>query len=115
VRFLIDEMFPPGAAVVLREEFDHDTVHVGEIGLSGVDDSAVAAVARSERRSLVTENVADFAVEDELVLVCVLKRTLPAVGAQANALANLLNHWAGQNHRPYLGQHWPSLPQSEGR
>lgn len=98
-------------AVFLRERFDHDAVHVGEVGLSGVDDSAVAAVARSAGQSLVTEKVADFAAEEDLVLVCVLKRTLPAGGAQANALADLLNHWAGQNQRPYLGQHWPSSPQ----
>lgn len=110
MRFLIDEMFPPGAAALLRRKFDHDAVHVGEVGLSGIDDSAVAAVARSERRSLVTENVADFPAEDDLVLVCVLKRTLPAGGAQANALAKLLDHWAGQNQRPYRGQHWPSSP-----
>ncbi len=108
MRFLIDEMFPPATAVFLRDQFDHDAVHVGEVGLSGVDDSVIAAVARSERRALVTENVADFAAEDDLVLVCVLKRALPTGRAQANALADLLNHWAGQNQRPYLGQHWPS-------
>jgi hypothetical protein len=35
----------------------------------------------------VTENVADFAAERDLVLVFVLKKNLPAGGAQAAGLA----------------------------
>ena len=107
MRFLIDEMLPPDAAVVLREAFGHDAAHVTEVGLRGADDEVVAAVARSEARALVTENVAHFAGEPDLVLVCILKRDLPAGGAQGPALAELLDRWSRGNPRPYLGQHWP--------
>lgn len=108
MRFLLDEMFPPAAAEHLRDEFGHDALHVVEAGLSGTADTEVAAAARAERRAVVTENVADFAAEQDLVLVCLLKRTLPAGGAQARALAVVLDGWARANPRPYLGQHWPS-------
>jgi hypothetical protein len=107
--FLIDEMFPPVVAGLLRETYGHDAVHVVEVGLRAVEDAQVAAVARSQGRAVVTENVADFAAERDLVLVFVLKRNLPAGGAQATALAKALDDWASANPDPYLGPHWPSL------
>jgi hypothetical protein len=106
--FLIDEMFPPTAAALLREKYSRDAVHVGEAGLLAADDAQVAAVARSEGRAVVTENVADFAAERDLVLVFVLKRHLPVGGAHAPALAELLDQWARANPHPYLGAHWPN-------
>lgn len=108
MRFLLDEMFPHAAAVTLREAFGHDALHVGEVGLSAADDAAVATFARSERRAVVTENIGDYAVEPDLVLVCVLKRKLPQGSALARALAELLDRWARENADPYVGQHWPS-------
>lgn len=105
--FLIDEMFPPAVARLLREEYGHDALHVLEVGLGAVDDAEVAATARAEARAVVTENVADFAGERDVVLVFVLKRGLPAGRAQAKALAKLLDDWANDNPRPYLGPHWP--------
>lgn len=45
---------------------------------------------------MASENVADFAAERDLVLLFVLKRNLPAGGAQAPALAKLLDLWAGR-------------------
>jgi len=39
--------------------------------------------------------------------VCLLKRNLPAGGAQSTALAKLLDRWIRDNPRPYVGQHWP--------
>jgi hypothetical protein len=57
---------------------------------------------------VVTENVADFAVESDVVMVCILKRNLPTGGAQAHALAAVLDRWATDNPRPYIGQHWPT-------
>jgi hypothetical protein len=108
VRFLLDEMLPRAAALELRDAFDHDAMHVGEVGLSGADDVVVATFARSERCAVVTENVSDYAPETDLVLVCVLKRKLPSGGAQARALAELLDRWATDNPDPYVGQHWPT-------
>ncbi|CAN5375088.1 hypothetical protein BH23ACT9_BH23ACT9_36290 [soil metagenome] len=107
MRFLIDEMFPSAGARLLRDDLGHDAVHVGEAGLRGAQDSLVAAVARRDERAVVTENVADFAGEVDLVLVCVLKRNLPRGGAQARGLAELLHRWTVSNPRPYIGQHWP--------
>jgi predicted nuclease of predicted toxin-antitoxin system len=108
VKLLLDEMFPPAAATVLRDEFGHDALHVGEVGLHGADDVVVATFARSERRAVVTENISDYAPESDLALVCVLKRKLPAGGAQARALADVLDQWVQDNPNPYVGQHWPT-------
>lgn len=106
--FLVDEMFPLTTAVVLREVYGHDAVHVSEVGLRAADDMQVAASARAERRPLVTENVVDFSPERDLVLVFVLKKNLPAGGGQAPALAKILDRWAQQHPCPYLGPHWPT-------
>jgi Domain of unknown function (DUF5615) len=105
--FLTDEMFPPTAAVLLREKYGHDAVHVCEIGLQAADDAQVAAAARAEGRAVVTDNVADFAAERDAVLVFVLKKNLPAGGAQAAALAIALDRWTRDHPDPYLGAHWP--------
>jgi len=104
---LIDEMFPAGAAILLRDKYVHDAVHVTEAGLRGAPDTQVAATARAQGRAVVTENVADFAAERDVVLIFVLKRNLPAGGAQAPALAAALDRWASEHPDPYLGPHWP--------
>lgn len=101
-------MFPPAAAELLRDRHGHDAVHVTEAGLGATDDSDVAAAARDQGRALVTENVVDFAGARDLVLVFVRKRTLPVGGAQASALAELLDRWATEHPAPYLGPHWPA-------
>ena len=108
MKFLLDEMLPRAAALELREAFDHDAIHVGEVGLSGAVDVVVATLARRERRVVVTQNVSDDASEPDLVLVCVLKRKLPSGGAQARALAELLDRWVADNPDPYVGQRWPT-------
>ncbi|WP_017627355.1 DUF5615 family PIN-like protein [Nocardiopsis chromatogenes] len=105
--FLIDEMFPPATARLLRDTYSHDAVHVFEIGLQAAEDSLVAATARAEGRAVVTENVADFAAERDVALVFVLKRNLPPGGAQAAGLPKILADWAQANPVPYLGPHWP--------
>lgn len=107
-RFLLDEMFPPSAARILREQYGHDATHVSEAGLRGADDAAVAALARMQGAAVVTENVADFAAERDVVLVFLLKRNLPGGGGQAKALAVLLDRWAAANPDPYVGHHWPA-------
>jgi Domain of unknown function (DUF5615) len=106
--FLIDEMFPIAAAVLLRDTYSHDAVHVAEAGLRAAEDSHVAAVARGEGRAVVTENVVDFAAERDVVLLFVLKKKLPAGGGQTAALAKVLDRWAQEHPDPYLGPHWPS-------
>ena len=106
--FMVDEMFPTVIAVLLRDTYGHDAVHVAEVGLRAVDDAQVAATARAEGRAVVTENVADFAAERDVVLVFVLKKNLPAGGGQAAALAKVLDRWAQYHPDPYLGPHWPS-------
>lgn len=107
--FLIDEMFPAAVALLLRETYGHDAVQVAEIGLRAADDARVAATARAAGRAVVTENVADFATERDVVLVFVLKKNLPAGGGQAAALAKVLDHWAQDHPEPYLGPHWPPM------
>jgi hypothetical protein len=106
--FLIDEMFPVAAAASLRDTYGHDAVHVAEAGLRAAEDAQVAAAARGEGRAVVTENVADFAAERDVVLVFVLKKNLPSGGGQAAALAKVLDRWAQEHPDPYLGSHWPS-------
>jgi len=106
--FIVDEMFPTVTAVLLRDTYGHDAVHVAEVGLRAADDAQVAATARAEGRAVVTENVADFAAERDVVLVFVLKKNLPAGGGQAAALAKVLDRWAQDHPDPYLGPHWPS-------
>ena len=105
---LIDEMFPAVAAVLLRDRYGQDALHVAEAGLRGAEDADVAAFARASRRAVVTENAGDFAAERDLVLVFVLKKNLPAGGAQAPALAKVLDAWAQEHPDPYLGAHWPA-------
>lgn len=107
--FLIDEMFPPDVAVLLREKYGHDGTHVCEVGLLAAEDAQVAAAGRAEGRAIVTENVADFAAERDVVLVFVLKRNLPSGSAQAPALAKALDGWARVEPDPYLGAHWPAV------
>jgi hypothetical protein len=106
--FLIDEMFPTAPALILRETYGHDAVHVAEIGLRGAEDAQVAAAARAEGRAAVTENVAGFAAERDIALVFALKRKLPAGGGQAAALAKIHDRWAQDLPAPYLGHHWPA-------
>jgi hypothetical protein len=107
--FLVDEMFPMAAAVLLRDTYGHDALHVVEVGLRGADDAQVATAARADGRALVTENVTDFATERDGMLVFVLKKNLPAGGGQAVALAKLLDRWAQDHPYPYLGAHWPTV------
>ena len=107
--FLIDELFPSATAALLRDKYGHDAIHVAEAGLQGAEDVQTAAAARADGRAVVTENVADFAAERYVVLLFVLKKNLPAGGAQAPALAAAQDRWVQENSEPYLGPHWPSV------
>jgi hypothetical protein len=112
--FLIDEMFPVDTATLLRDTYGQDAVHVAEIGLRATEDAVVAEAARAQNRTIVTENVADFAAERDVVLVFVLKRHLPTGAGQAAALARVLNRWARDNPVPYVGPHWPVVERERG-
>jgi predicted nuclease of predicted toxin-antitoxin system len=59
---LLDEMYPPMLAQLLRDR-GHDAVAVleVEVGLASRSDDDVLAWAGRNNRSLVTENVSDFA------------------------------------------------------
>jgi hypothetical protein len=107
--FLIEEMFPATAAGLLRDKYGHDAVHVTEAGLRGAPDTQVAAAARADSRAVVTENVADFLRRTRHRARFVLKRSLPAGGAQAPALAAVLDRWNHEHPDPYLGPHWPRI------
>ncbi|MGD0085402.1 MAG: DUF5615 family PIN-like protein [Acidimicrobiales bacterium] len=107
--FLVDEMFPMAAAVILRDTYGYDALHVAEVGLRAADDAHVAAAARADGRALVTENVMDFSAERDLTLVFVLKKNLPVGGGQAAALAKVLDRWAQDHRDPHLGAHWPAV------
>jgi hypothetical protein len=106
VRFLLDEMFPIVAAQHLRRD-EHTAEHVSEVGLAGATDDEVAAFGRADGRVVVTGNVADFARTEDLVIVLVRKRHLPAGRGHAAALAERLRRWAAEHPRPYVGHHWP--------
>lgn len=107
MRFLLDEMFPPATAGLLRGT-GHAAEHVREVGLAGAPDDTVIAFARDHDAVVVTENVQDFAAAEDVVVVFVRKRTLPAGGAQAAALATRLDGWARDHPGPYRGPHWPT-------
>jgi len=106
--FLLDEMLPIAAAVMLRD-YGHDALHVAEIGLRATADAQVAAAARADGRALVTENVRDYGAERDIALLFVLKKNLPAGGGQAAALAEVLDRWAQDHPDPYVGVHWPKM------
>ena len=102
--FLIDEMFSMATAELLRTTYGHYAVHVAEDGLPGGRRRASGGrLERPEGRAVVTENVADFAAERDVVLVFVLKKNLPAGGGKLPP---------GKNPRP-LGAGLPGpLPRS---
>ncbi len=61
-RLMLDEMYPPSLARILRDR-GYDVVAVaGMAELAGNPDEAVLDAATSDGRCLVTENVRDFAV-----------------------------------------------------
>jgi predicted nuclease of predicted toxin-antitoxin system len=59
LKLLLDEMYSPGLAEALRAA-DVDACTVIELGLAGSSDPEVFAAAIADRRTLLTENVADF-------------------------------------------------------
>jgi hypothetical protein len=61
-RLMLDEMYPPALAEMLRDQ-RHDVIAVAGLPeLAGSPDEAVLDATTSDARCLVTENVRDFAV-----------------------------------------------------
>lgn len=60
MKLLLDEMYSSRLADALRET-DVDACTVIELGLAGSSDPEIFAAAIAEGRTLLTENVADFA------------------------------------------------------
>jgi predicted nuclease of predicted toxin-antitoxin system len=115
VRWLIDEMLPPAAALGLNRR-GHDATHVNDLGLAGQPDPMVFDAAVAQFRIVVTENIADYAAlveqrvrNDEpcVPVVFVRKGDFSRRGALAAHLAARLDRWADANPGPYLGPHWP--------
>jgi predicted nuclease of predicted toxin-antitoxin system len=115
VKWLIDEMLPPGAATELNRR-RYDAVHVNDVGLAGQADPVVFDAAVAQSRIVVTENVADYAAlldqrlrndEPAVPVVFVRKTDLPRRGGLAVHLADRLDDWATSHPDPYLGAHWP--------
>jgi predicted nuclease of predicted toxin-antitoxin system len=62
LKALVDEMYPPAIAERLRDR-GHDVEAVTERPeLRGLADIDIFMLAQQERRSIVTENIADFSV-----------------------------------------------------
>lgn len=101
MKLLLDEQISGRVAAPLREA-GHDVVAASEeIGLRGLDDPDLFAVAQRDGRAVVTFNVSDFAAiagefaergQDHHGLVFVNRRRFPgrAFGRLAAALAALL-------------------------
>jgi hypothetical protein len=106
VRFLVDEMFPTATAELLTSK-GHNAAHVFDRGLGARPDAELVALAKSESRVLVTENVQDFALAPEIAVACVLKARLRSK-AMASDLADLLDRWAAGNPEPLPGLYWPA-------
>jgi predicted nuclease of predicted toxin-antitoxin system len=115
VRWLLDEMLPPRAAELLRD-LGHDAVAVLDLGLAAMADEIVYERAVRERRIMVTENFADYAIilrerqvlGRECVPVVFVRRVdLPRRGSLARHLVARLVAWAEANPEPAVGLHWP--------
>jgi hypothetical protein len=99
VRYLLDEMYPPAAAVALRDQ-GIDAVAVKELDVAGADDPTVLSWARDHGRVVVTENVPDFArlasTQDHCgIVMCPqarFARTASHIGKLVEALAGLADH-----------------------
>jgi predicted nuclease of predicted toxin-antitoxin system len=115
VRFLLDEMFPVGAAEELRSA-GHDAASVAELDLLATPDAEIFGRAVTDDRVIVTENFQDFATLLELrstreerlfPVVFVRKSSLPK-GARrmSHALAERLVRWCENNPEPYRHAHW---------
>jgi predicted nuclease of predicted toxin-antitoxin system len=108
-------MLPPQAAVLLRD-LGHDAASVLDHGLAATADEIIYDLAVRQRRIMVTENFADYAIilrerqvlgRECLPVVFVRRVDLPRRGALAGHLVARLVAWADANPEPAVGLHWP--------
>jgi hypothetical protein len=118
LKLLLDEMYPPAIAEQLRDR-DHDTATVTErTELRGLSDANLFAVAQSEQRAIVTENIDDFSViaddhdqhgQAHFGLVLVSRSSYPrgrprTIGRMVTALDQLLGEHPEET--PTSMRHW---------
>lgn len=114
MRWLLDEMLPPDAAVEL-ERLGHEAWSVHTIGLVTTPDADILGHAVEGSMVMVTENRGDFAgllharLErgDRATAVLFVRRsTLPRGGALAHHLAVRLDRWAAKHPDPSPVLYW---------
>lgn len=114
MRLLLDEMYGERVAELLVER-GHNAVHARSIGLGGAPDVDVLARAVDDRRTLVTENAADFlplvdhrqsaGLSMTPVLVALMSGRGTG-GALHARLAADIDAWATATTDPYAHAHW---------
>lgn len=100
MRLLLDEMYAPAEAEALRQR-GHDVIAIKEHAeLRGLPDDAVLAVASTQSRAVVTENIVDFSRLHALLgaggqqhsgLVFVHHKRYPRTRAGRNRLVDALD------------------------
>ena len=99
MKILLDEMYTPAVATLLRD-WGHDAVAVKERpDLIGLADEDLFRVATAEGRAVVTENVRDFAVAHQRILVAGQRQHSGLILADARRFPRL-----GQNHVSVLAE-----------
>jgi hypothetical protein len=107
-RLLLDEMYPPILAGMLRDQ-GHDVVAVAAMPeLAGSPDEAVLDAATGDVRCLVTENVRDFAVLARYMthagLLFVSAERWPRTPAAIKRLADALGQVVATDQVPGPGE-----------
>ncbi len=107
---LLEEMFPPLIAALLREE-GHDIMAVaGHPLLAAASDFSLARWAAAENRRVVTENVRDFAPlagrgDPALRVLFTSSRRYPRSRRNPGPLVDALRHWLTAP-QPHPGEAW---------
>lgn len=117
VKLALDHHYSPAIAAELRSR-GHDVIAVAERGWETEDDASLLSLCGEERRALLTNNVADFAViarhwavegRQHWGLVFTSDASMPrsrrAIGAYVTALDGLLR--SNQHDDAFAGRaHW---------
>lgn len=107
-RLLLDEMYPPALAELLRDQ-GHDVLAVAGLPeLAGNPDDVVLEAATRDARCLVTENVRDFAVLARQMnhggLLFVNADRWPRTPAAIKRLADALSQALAETRMPGPGE-----------